>query len=50
MKKLKSLKLVKKSVTLLSQKETSVLKGGSFNTHAWRTQVSTCMTYNCCKP
>lgn len=48
MKKLKSLKLVKKSVTLLSKKETSVLKGGSFNTHAWNTHINTCITYNCC--
>ena len=48
MKKLKSLKLVKKSVTLLSKKETSLLKGGATRTHSWNTHINTCFTYNCC--
>lgn len=47
MKVLKNLKLVKKSVAVLSEEEKKVLKGGS-RSHAWSTHVNTCFTYNCC--
>lgn len=47
MKKLKKLKLEKKSVALLSKEQLKTLKGGS-ETIAWNTHVNTCFTRNCC--